>query len=403
MPKPKDHPMPLTRRALLGALSGAAGLAAVPALAEGPRQTLLEVCRARGIRHGAARDHGPGTGDDLLDRLIERECDVVAPENGGKWAVLQPADGHYEWARLDAAVELARRIGAQPVWHTVLWQHESMPGYMRLPAERMPALGITEPAYFAPDGTLTPENHWRRFTGHVAAVRARYGDAFYRVDVANEVFFWETELTHPGQQDRHGFRKGMWWAVAGGARGPEWLDPFFHHARTAFPTAKLVVNEFGIELAEGWQRRKRDAFLRWLTGAVKRGVPIDGVGLQSHLIAGKPYDREGMRAFLRAVDALGLPVHITELDVDERLLPASWSRADKDAHLAATLGEYLRDVVRLSTLVEVTWWGLRSDLNFIALQRPDLGARPTPYDPASRPLPLYEAAVRALSGKPRGV
>jgi len=396
--------MNLTRRTLLAALSGAACLTATPALAGGvARQTLLEVCRARGIRHGTARDHGPGNGDALLDRLIERECDVLVAENGGKWGLLQPADGHFEWERFDASLDHARRIGARPVWHTILWQQESMPSYMRLPTGRMAELGMSDPAYFAPDGTLAPENHWRRFTDHVAAVRARYGDAFYRVDVANEVFYWETELSHPGQQDRHGFRKGIWWATASGAEGPEWLDPFFHHARKAFPSAKLVINEFGIELAEGWQRRKRDYFLRWLTAAVRRGVPIDGVGLQSHLIAGKPYDREGMRAFLKAVDRLGLPVHVTELDADERLLPASWSRADKDAYLAGMVEEYLRDVARLSTLAEVTWWGLRSDLNFISRLRPDLDARPTPYDPAGQPVPLYEAAVRALSAKPRGV
>ncbi|WP_109121287.1 endo-1,4-beta-xylanase [Azospirillum sp. TSO22-1] len=367
----------------------------------GPGPTLRDICRSRGIRHGAARDHVVLPDDPELDRLMAQECDLVVPENGGKWAVLQPQEGNWDWRRFDRAVADARAIGAVPAWHCMLWQHMGMPEYMKLPIGRMPELRIGEPAYFSPEGTLAPENHWRRFTGYAAAVRERYGDAFWRIDVANEVFFWETGSSHPHQQDAHGFRRGMWWVAAGGDRGPEWLDPFFHHARRTFPSAKLVINDFGIELAEGWQQRKRAYLLRWLTDAVKRGVPIDGLGLQSHLFAGKPYDRDGMRTFLRAVDKLGIPVHVTELDVDERHLPRHWSREDKDRAIAWTAQEYLRDVAANATLVEVTWWHLRSDLNWLASELRELKPNPSPFDATSQPLPLYHAAARALEGAAR--
>ncbi len=359
---------------------------------------LRAACRARGIRQGAARDTVVFPEDAELDRLMAQECDLVVPENGGKWAVLQPRDGVWDWRRFDRCVQEAKAIGAAPVWHCMLWQHNGMPNYMKLPLARRAALGGGDSAIFSAQGTLAPDNYWSRFTDFAGAVRARYGDAFYRIDVANEVFFWETPQSHPNEQDAYGLRKGSWWMVAGGAKGPEWLDPFFHHARQTFPSAKLVINEFGVELAEGWQQRKRAYLLRWLTEAVKRGVPIDGLGLQSHLTAGKPYDREGMRQFLRAVDRLGVAVHITELDVDERQLPRHWSREEKDRVLAWTAREYLRDVVSCARLVEVTWWHLRSDLNWIGRERPDLKPHPAPFDAASQPLPLYDAAIQALAG-----
>ncbi|HYH18726.1 MAG TPA: endo-1,4-beta-xylanase [Azospirillum sp.] len=406
---------PFGRRDLFGAFAGAlwaascaraVGAAAhtpAPARAPagGPPATLRDVCRARGIRHGAARDHVAMPEDAALDGLMARECDLVVPENGGKWSLLQPREGQWDWRRFDRSVEDARRLGAAPVWHCILWQDMGMPEYMKLPLDRLGDLGIGEAVYFSPEGTLAEKNHWRRFTGYADAVRHRYGDVFWRIDVANEVFFWETEASHPHRQDAHGFRKGLWWAVAGGAKGPDWLDPFFHHTRRTFPSARLVINEFGIELAEGWQQRKRAYLLRWLTGAVRRGVPIDGLGLQSHLFAGKPYDREGMRTFLRAVDTLGIPVHVTELDVDERYLPAHWSRTEKDHAIAWTAQEYLRDVVSSATLVEVTWWHLRSDLNWIALSNPGQKPHPAPFDAQSQPLPLYHAAIRALEGSAR--
>lgn len=367
-----------------------------------PALTLRDACRAAKIRHGAARDHYIEPEDPMLDRLMARECDVVTPENGGKWAVFQHSEGQFDWRRLDASVNLARDIGAAPNWHTIIWQHMGMPPYMKLPIERQAELGIAEPAYFAPDGTLGPDTVGARFADTVARVQQRYGDVFYRIDVANEVFFWETADSHPQEQDRFGFRRGMWWVAAGGDKaGPEWLDPFFHQTRAAFPRAKLVINEFGIELNEGWQQRKRAYLLDWLTGAVRRGVPIDGVGLQSHLIAGKPYDREGMRKFLRAVDRLGLAVHVTEMDVDETRLPRSWSREEKDRTLALLAGQYLADLLANSRVEELCWWHLRSDLNFIAREHADLDPQPSPYDRQSRPLPMYEAAVQALRGKVR--
>lgn len=378
-----------------GAVTG--GSARRPATADGAGATLREACRARGILHGAARDHVVVPEDGELDRLMARECDLVVPENGGKWAVLQPREGDWDWRRFDRAVRDAGLIGAAPVWHCMLWQHQGMPAYMKLPARRQAELGIADPAYFSAEGTLGPDNCWQRFTDFAAAVHRRYGDAFHRIDVANEIFFWETAESHPHEQDEHGLRKGMWWVAAGGERGPDWLDPFFHHARAVFPSARLVLNEYGIELAEGWQQRKRAYLLRWLTDAVRRGCPIDGLGLQSHLTAGKPYDRDGMRSFLRAVDKLGIPIHVTELDVDETHLPRHWSRDEKDRVLAWTAHEYLRDVVDHARVVEMTWWHLRSDLNWISREHTDMSRHPAPFDAASRPLPLYDAAVRALA------
>ncbi|WP_448207199.1 endo-1,4-beta-xylanase [Azospirillum sp. sgz302134] len=407
---PAFKALSLTRRDALRAAVGVAVLASCKAatdakaavaasrLPEVPNPTLRDVCRAIGVLHGAARDHVVEPEDPTLDRLMARECDVVTPENGGKWAVFQPQEGNFDWRRFDASVALARRIGAKPNWHCALWQHIGMPEYMKLPAARQSELGIAEEGYFSPEGTLSPDNYWRRFTGMVAAVKARYGDVFHRIDVVNEAFFWETERSHPQEQDRHGFRKGMWWVVAGGAKGPEWLDPFFHHMRKQFPSAKLVLNEFGIEIDEGWQQRKRAYLQTWLTDAVARGVPVDGLGLQSHLMAGKPYDREGLRQFLKAMDRLGLPIHITEFDVDEQHLPRRWSRAEKDRAMAFLAGQYVADIMNHAKLAELCWWSLRSDLSYIARENPGLNAHPAPYDAGGRPLPLYEAAVQALRG-----
>jgi len=59
----------------------------------------------------------------------------------------------------------------------------------------------------------------------------------------------------------------------------------------------------------------------------KRGVPIDGVGLQMH-ISRLDYDTESVAANIERLTKLGLQVHITELDVS---LPVdSQSKAQKE-------------------------------------------------------------------------
>ena len=51
-------------------------------------------------------------------------------------------------------------------------------------------------------------------------------------------------------------------------------------------------------------------------GMLARGIPIDGVGLQMHLKSGYSADMvEGIRENMKRLGALGLEVHVTELDI----------------------------------------------------------------------------------------
>jgi endo-1,4-beta-xylanase len=228
----------------------------------------------------------------------------------------------------------------------------------------------------------------------VDRIAERYGDIFYRIDVANELFLGDlTEDT----VDPYGFRKGTWWHAAGGADGPQWVDRFFHYVRRAFPSAKLVVNEFGIEAESAQHRRKRAALLAWLKGAKARGCPVDGVGLQSHLMAAAPYDTPGMRAFCRDVKSLGLAVHITELDVNGLRLPTTLSRHERNRITAQYARHHVTVLADHADLAEITWWGLRSDLNHTAKRhRHERRLEPSPFDAESRPLPMYDAVCQAL-------
>jgi len=77
------------------------------------------------------------------------------------------------------------------------------------------------------------------------------------------------------------------------------------------PDAELWINEYGTD----WVPGKHQAFLALVAELVEDGVPLHGVGLQTHRISVAGPDRAVFEQQLRDVTNLGLEVAITELDV----------------------------------------------------------------------------------------
>ena len=80
-------------------------------------------------------------------------------------------------------------------------------------------------------------------------------------------------------------------------------------ARAADPNAKLYINDYNIEQTGA----KATAMLNLVKQLLADGVPLDGVGFQSHFIVGEVPTTllQNMQEFT----ALGVEVAITELDI----------------------------------------------------------------------------------------
>ena len=95
----------------------------------------------------------------------------------------------------------------------------------------------------------------------------------------------------------------------------------FETARNADPQALLTYNDYGIEGEDaGIRESKRAAVLTLLRGLKARHVPLDAVGVQAHIEAGKTYGA-GLRDFMAAAREMGLQIFLTEMDVNDRALP----------------------------------------------------------------------------------
>ncbi|HEX9679449.1 MAG TPA: endo-1,4-beta-xylanase, partial [Candidatus Saccharimonadales bacterium] len=142
-------------------------------------------------------------------------------------------------------------------------------------------------------------------TEHITNVVEHFKGRINTWDVVNEPL---SEKDEDYENGGPGLRQHFWEK----AMGETYIDKAFSAARAADPSAKLYINDYGIEHDD----KRWDAFLALVKRLKSRGVPIDGVGFESHVY--QPTDEidfKIMRSHIRSIAALGLDVRISEIDV----------------------------------------------------------------------------------------
>jgi endo-1,4-beta-xylanase len=133
-----------------------------------------------------------------------------------------------------------------------------------------------------------------------------------------------------------------------------------------------------------------------------RKVPVDALGIQAHLNAAESAFSEGvLTRFLDDVEALGLKVIVTELDVRDDGLPSPI--AMRDAAVAAQTSAFLDTVLAHRAVLGVLTWGLSDKgtwLNGTFPRLDGLPQRPLPLDDAFARKPMWQAIAQALDSLP---
>ena len=306
--------------------------------------------------------------------LLEAECAILVPENELKWQSIRPSAASFDFARFDAMLDYAEDKGMAMRGHTLLWhQRRWMPDW-------------AETHDYSPAGEAE-----RVLTEHVLAVCRRYGNRIASYDVVNEAVdpatggLYETALS-----------QGL-----GGAQAT--LDLAFRTARAEAPAAQLVYNDY-----MGWEggATHRAGVLTLLEGFRDRGVPVDALGIQSHigiysgtsvatLIANQTPD---WRAFLDDVVGMGYKLVITEMDVRDSGLPAD--PATRDQAVADYARGYLDLMFDYTELEDVLVWGMCDKYSWLQGFDPRSDGqprRPCPYDSSFAPKLLQNAIEAAFS------
>jgi endo-1,4-beta-xylanase len=312
--------------------------------------TLRTLAQARDMRVGAAVAVGPLRGDRNYAEILKREFNMVTAENAMKIEDLHPTKDRYDFRDADAIVAFAQANQMQIRGHTLVW-YKDLPAWIRA-------------------RTYSRDEMLVILRDHIMTVVSHYKGKVVAWDVVNEAF-----------DDNGSLRDSIWLRTI----GPEYIELAFRWAHEADPNVLLFYNDYG---SEGLGP-KSDAIYTLLGDFVKRGVPVHGVGLQMHLSLATPPNAADVAVNIDRLAALGLTVHITELDVD--MQGASGSMEEKLTAQARVYRDMATVCLNFSACKAIVTWGVTDRFSWIP------GGTPLLFDRAYRPKPAYYALMEALA------
>jgi len=374
-----------TRRAFLSSIAATAALTgcrssspvapppaalAPPATLDGPN-SLAAHAAAHGLLYGCAVNMRALAADPAYANLIRAQANIVVAENAMKWAPLRPSPATFRFDEADAFVAFAEANRMKIRGHNLLWHRDN-------------------PSWLA--SALNSANARDLLVHHIETVAGRYAGRMHSWDVVNEAI-----QISDGRPD--GLRLSPWLTFA----GDDYLELAFRTARTADPQALLTYNDYGIEDESPAAEQKRQSILLLVRRLIARAVPIDAVGIQSHIAASPaagtgPVYGAGLMRFIAAVRELGLQVFLSELDVNDRALPPDMQT--RDTAVAATYKQYLDLTLAGPAVRAVLTWGIADRytwLNREGARADGQPERPLPFDAGYAPKPAAFALRSAFA------
>jgi endo-1,4-beta-xylanase len=216
-------------------------------------------------------------------QLIIQQFGSMTPENAMKWGPVHPRENEYYWRDADSIAAFAKEHNLKLRGHTLCW-HNQTPRWLFIDSTKNP-----------PD-TVSKEVLLKRLKDHITAVVTRYKGVVYAWDVVNEAI-----SDNPNEY----LRNSAWYRIC----GEEFIAKAFEYAHAADPDALLFYNDYNET-----NPVKREKIFKLVKGLKDAGVPINGVGLQSHWsmhdITGGQID-----STLSRFAQLCLKVQVTELDL----------------------------------------------------------------------------------------
>ena len=232
---------------------------------------------------GAAIDSSDLSGTNM--QLLAMHFNSITSENDMKWSSVEPSLGSYTYDTADSEVGLAVCNDMLVRGQNLVW-----------------ATGQQTPAYAYGDGTNSPANKavvTSNIQEHIQSEVQHFGAKVYAWDVINEPI-------DPTQSDC--LVHGPFYQVL----GKSYIDVALRAARQyAPPGTKLFINEYSTS-----DQNRLDCLIRVVQDLRNRGIPLDGIGHETHSAINYP----SVEDFARSIDTLaakfpGIDQQVTEMDI----------------------------------------------------------------------------------------
>ncbi|MEU6141082.1 non-reducing end alpha-L-arabinofuranosidase family hydrolase [Streptomyces sp. NPDC047081] len=319
----------------------AAGTAAAAPDGAAVKATTLGAQAAQSGRYFGTAVASGKLGDGTYATILDREFNMVTPENEMKWDTTERTRGSFDFAPADQIVAHASAHGQRIRGHTLVW-HSQLPSWV---------------------GSITDANTLRSvMNNHITTEMAHFKGKVYAWDVVNEAFADGSSGTHRS-------------SVFQNLLGDGFIEQAFRTARSADPAAKLCYNDYNIE---DWNAAKTQGVYRMVRDFKSRGVPIDCVGFQAHFGTGGP--PASFQTTLSNFAALGVDVQITELDI---------AQAPTTAY-----ANTIRACWNVARCNGVTVWGIRDSDSWRS------GENPLLFDRNGAKKAAYNSVLTTMGGTP---
>ncbi len=235
------------------------------------------------IQIGVAVSVNPLFTNEAYRNIAVRQFNMVTTESSMKAQFIHPAPDKYNFLDADNIVDMAIANGQSVHGHTLVFAKSNPSWITDTPSDKLASV----------------------MTDHITKVVDHFKGRVGSWDVVNEPLSEKDEDYTNGNL---GLRQHFWFK----AMGEQYIDAAFKAARAADPSAKLYINDYGIEHND----KRWPAFFALLGRLKNRGVPIDGIGFESHVYQSTDKIDIGiLRDHIKAIADLGLDVRISEIDV----------------------------------------------------------------------------------------
>jgi endo-1,4-beta-xylanase len=363
--------------------------------------------------------------------LTKEQFNQISPENDLKWALIHPNPGPdgYNFGPADAYVNFGLSNHMYIVGHTLVWHAQTPtwvfagtnmpPGVTNAPAPApAPALvtatnatgtnalaggrggrgrGFGAGGGFGGGGRgglsgprASREELLQRMHDHIFTVVSRYKGQIKVWDVVNEAI---------ADGGTNILRVSPWSQII----GPDFIAKAFEYAHEADPKAILRYNDYSLE-----NPAKRQKLITLIKQLQAQHVPVMAIGSQTHVSVSSPsFEQEDLA--LTEMETLGLPIHITEFDVNSAQGGQRNTSGDVAANAAITQGGLVsntdqrladayaglfRAFVKHDKYVKViTFWGVNDGVSWRRQGSPLL------FDANDLPKPAFYSVMGVATGE----
>lgn len=295
--------------------------------------------------------------NDAYRNLVKEQFNSITAENVMKFNALHPSEHEFRWTSADEIVAFAQENNMRVHGHTLIWAKVN-PSWVK---------------EFKGDKAA-----WKNLLkNHIQTIVKHFKGKVTSWDVVNEAY-----------NDGGNLKESIWLEKI----GPEYIELAFRYAHEADPDALLFYNDYGHE----YLGKRIYAIVNMVKDFKKRGVPIDGLGMQMHIPLRLSDSK--IRRSIEIAASTGLLVHLSELEISvKHQMPKIFRMTDQ---LAAQQAAKYKAVFQAYSSIPkrqqfgITTWNLGDADSFRNSKGPNHD-HPMMFDRQYRPKPAFQAVIDA--------